>query len=136
MTTTLNELKELALDNLREVIVQDVKQGGFNTVEDLENYFESDYNRYDDKEWEIADHIVPVYNKTVLEVFANDPIDINYSYYEATRNFGTDSKDDIISCIKKGIFMNVYNHLQEEENRLKQSIIEEYAEELEEAIQE
>ncbi len=135
MTTTLNELKELALDNLREVIVQDVKQGGFNTVEDLENYFESDYNRYDDKEWEIADQIVPVYNSTVLEVFANDPFEINDSYNEAKSSFGTEG-DDIVECIKQGIFMSVYNHLQEEENRLKQSIIEEYAEELEEAIQE
>lgn len=129
MYNNLNDLQQEALELLKGAIIFDIKDFGFTTAEELEEYLDT-FEIYDIAS-KISNDIIPGY-KDCLEIFYNDSEELSEDYTEMIEQLGKQQAgNSIFDNIKQAIEWNIFNYLNGSRAEVMEEIIDEYREELE-----
>ncbi len=129
MYNNLNDLQQEALELLKEAIIFEIKDFGFTTAEELEEYLDT-FEIYDIAS-KISNDIVPIY-RDCLEIFYNDSEELSEDYTEMIEQLGKQqSGNSIFDNIKQAISWNIFNYLNGSRAEVMEEIIDEYREDLE-----
>ena len=128
MYNNLNDLQQEALELLKEAIIFEIKDFGFTTAEELEEYLDT-FDIYEIAS-KISNDIIPPY-RYLLEIFYNDGEELSEDYTDMIYQLGKQQAgNSIFDNIKQAIEWNVFNYLNGSRAEVMEEIVNQYSEEL------